>query len=155
MLPDDPDLWRVLEEMRQDEALLRLFMRTETRLLEDIGVDPQTIGRIEQSLSEVLVELQEVAEPSEDRLRELVEVFEASLLELEEQGRHHDIVARLTGVVQTLGGALLVGVNGAAGVGTAAATMGVTTALSAAGAAVSIAAGGEVMTRGASKALGN
>lgn len=152
--PEDPDMWRLLEDLRQDEALMRMFMRTEARLLEDIGVDPELVRRLELSLGEVMLELEGNAEPSEERLYELIEVFESSLMELEAQGRDREIVARLTGVVQALGGALIVGVNGVAGVGSAAGTLGVTTALSAAGAALSMTAGGEVMNRGAARARG-
>jgi hypothetical protein len=155
MVPVDVDIHRALEEMRQDEALLRLFIRTEVRLLEDVGVAAEAIRRIEDSLGRVLLELEGIADRDDHRLFELLEVFERSLEELAAEGRHREVVARLSGVVQALGGALLVGVNGVAGVGTAAATMGLTVAVSAAGAAISIAAGTEVMNRGAARALGS
>ncbi len=154
LMPRDDDYYRLLEEMRQDEALLRLFLRTEMRLLEDLGVSAPAIKRIEESLGYVLLELSDMPELAEDRLRELLNSFEGSLAALDEEGREREAVARLLGVVQTLGGALLVGANGVAGLGSAGATLGATVVLSAAGAAISIAAGTEVMNRGAAKALG-
>jgi hypothetical protein len=153
-MPPDDDFYRLLEDMRQDEALLRLFLRTEMRLLEDLGVSASAIKKIETSLADVLLELNEMPELAEDRLRELLTSFEGSLAALDAEGREREARARLLGVVHALGGALLVGANGVAGVASAGATMGATVVLSAAGAAISIAAGTEVMNKGAAKARG-
>lgn len=149
-LPLDDDVYRLLEEMRQDEATLRLFIKTEMRLLEDLGVTREAIKKIEASLGDVLLELGRMTTPAEAQLRQLLDEFEGSLNSLFEEGREREILSRLSGVVQALGGALIVGANGVAGLGLA----GVTVAVSAAGAAISIAAGTEVMTTGAAKALG-
>jgi hypothetical protein len=152
-MPVDNDFYRVLEEMRQDEALLRLFLRTEMRLLQDLGVSDSAIKKVEASLGDVLLEFDGKPEVAEGRLHELLSSFEQSLYALDQQDREAEVVGRLLGVVQALGGALLVGANGVAGVGSAAASLGATVVLSAAGAAISIAAGTEVMNRGAAKAL--
>lgn len=154
LMPPDDDFYRLLEAMRQDEALLRLFLKTEMRLLEDLGVSAAAVKKIEESLGDVLLELNGSPELAEDQLRELLTSFEGSLAALDEQGRERETVARLLGVVQALGGALLVGANGVAGLGSAGATLGATVVLSAAGAAISVAAGTEVMNKGAAKALG-
>jgi hypothetical protein len=62
-MPPDPDFYRLLEEMRQDEALLRLFLKTEMRLLEDLGVSASAVKKIEDSLGDVLPELSETSAP--------------------------------------------------------------------------------------------
>ncbi len=81
-------------------------------------------------------------------MQSLIETLTGELDRLYDDTRHKKLVARLAGVFETLGGALLVAGNAAAGaIGTP-----VTAGLSAAGAAVSTAAGVEVISRGVDRA---
>lgn len=150
----DDDVYRALEELRQDEALLRLFIKAESRLLKDLGVTAEAIARIEQSLADVLLDLKLNPEPETGRLDELLHDFEEQVLKLEKEGRDQEVIRRLLGAIQTLGGGLVVAANGIAGIATTAGSAGTTVVVSAAGAALSISAGTEVMNRGAAKAMG-
>src|SRR5712691_3672604 len=58
-LPSPSEITReVRETLRQDEALVKQFVKAECRLLEDMGVDPEAVNRVrcdlEASLSLVL-----------------------------------------------------------------------------------------------------
>jgi hypothetical protein len=147
----DFDPYRTLETMRQDQALLRAFVEAECRLLKDIGVDPTGVQRVRQNLELVLLTRDAPADAGRTtyELEELIRQLERDLADLHREGREDAMVQRLIGVLETLGGGLLVGGNTAAGAAGAPVTFG----LSIAGAAVSVAAGTEMISRGAQKAL--
>jgi hypothetical protein len=96
----------------------------------------------------------EIREPYEytqdlrDRMQSLVETLTNELDRLYDDARHKQLISRLAGVFETLGGALVVAGNAAAGAIGAPVTAG----LSAAGAAVSSAAGVEIISRGVDRA---
>lgn len=150
-LPIDVDVYRVAEELRQDEALLRLFLNAETQLLLDIGVEQSAVDRIKRNLEEVLLDLAQDPEPATDQLEELLSVLEKELQNLVHSDSDQETLRRVVGALQAIAGGLVVAVNGVAGVSGAAA--GPVLILTAAGAGLSIAAGTEVMNRGARRAL--
>lgn len=150
-LPIDVDVYRVAEELRQDEALLRLFLNAETQLLLDIGVEQSAVDRIKRNLEEVLLDLAQDPEPATDQLEELLSVLEKELQDLVHSDSDQETLHRVVGALQAIAGGLVVAVNGVAGVSGAAA--GPVLILTAAGAGLSIAAGTEVMNRGARRAL--
>lgn len=150
-LPIDVDVYRVAEELRQDEALLRLFLNAETQLLLDIGVEQSAVDRIKRNLEEVLLDLARDPEPATDQLEELLSVLEKELQNLVHSDSDQETLRRVVGALQAIAGGLVVAVNGVAGVSGAAA--GPVLILTAAGAGLSIAAGTEVMNRGARRAL--
>jgi hypothetical protein len=55
--PAPAEYYHVLQEMRQDGALLRAFIEAECRLLEDLGVSTKVVKRLRQSLAQTLLEL--------------------------------------------------------------------------------------------------
>lgn len=146
----DEDVYRSLEMMRQDQALLRAFVTTECRLLTDIGASPGAVGRVRDSLEDVLLTLERPAvdpRQSADRLLGLLEVLQKDLKQLEAEAHDELVKDRLIGVLEALAGGLIVGGDTAAGTAGAPVTFG----LSAVGAAVSVAAGTELMGRGAER----
>ena len=147
----DEDVYRSLEMMRQDQALLRAFVEAECRLLRDIGVSPEAVGRVRQSLENVLLGFEGPPDldQSMERLDGLMQTLRDDLARLGKEAHDELVRDRLVGVIEALGGGLIVGGNTAA----AAAAAPVTFGLSAAGAAVSVAAGTEMVSRGAQKAL--
>ncbi|HXR60811.1 MAG TPA: hypothetical protein VN732_05770 [Solirubrobacterales bacterium] len=147
----DDDVYRSLEMMRQDQALLRAFVTAECRLLTDIGVSPEAVDRVKDSLENVLLTLEGPATPEEstERLLGLLQILQRDLTQLEADAHDELVRDRLIGVIEALAGGLIVGGDTAAGT----AGVPVTFGLSAVGAAVSVAAGTEMMGRGAQRAL--
>ena len=147
----DDDVYRSLEMMRQDQALLRAFVTAECRLLTDIGVSPEAVDRVKDSLEKVLLTLEGPATPEEstERLLGLLQILQRDLTQLEADAHDELVRDRLIGVIEALAGGLIVGGDTAAGT----AGVPVTFGLSAVGAAVSVAAGTEMMGRGAQRAL--
>jgi hypothetical protein len=162
----DHNPWKVQEELRHDSTTLTLFLVAECRLLGDLGVSESAVNRIRDALEGAIWEFPldrltqepphigeiweryEFTEDIRDRMQSLIETLTGELDRLYDDTRHKKLVARLAGVFETLGGALLVAGNAAAGaIGTP-----VTAGLSAAGAAVSTAAGVEVISRGVDRA---
>jgi len=163
----DQNPWVVQEELRQDSTTLTLFLAAECRLLSDLGVSESAVSRIRGALEgairgfpaeeEIATESPhagEIWEPTDygeslrGRMQSLIETLTHELDRLYDDDRHRKLIARLAGVFETLGGALLVAGNAAAGaVGTP-----VTAGLSAIGAAVSSAAGIEIISRGVDRA---
>ena len=148
-IPDALDPYRVLESMRQDEALLRGFVTAECRLLADMGVSATAVERVRHSLDQVLLKPARQPDVTAEQLELLIATLEEDLRGLEDEARDALVARRLGGVFEALAGGLIVGVDGVIGTGLALATGGI----SAAGAAVSIAAGTEMLSRGAGKAL--
>jgi hypothetical protein len=153
----DEDVYRSLETMRQDQALLRAFVQAECRLLGDLGVSPEAVERVRGGLESVLLTLEgpvdqgpEGPEESVERLHELLETLRGDLASLEEEAHDELVRDRLIGVLEALGGGLIVGGDTAAGTAAAPVTFG----LSPVGAGVSVAAGTELISRGAQRALG-
>jgi hypothetical protein len=160
--------WAVQEEIRHDSTTLTLFLAAECRLLNDLGVSESAVSRIRNALEGAIREFPldresrespyvgQIREPSEylqdlkDRMQSLIEILTGELDRLYDDTRHKKLIARLAGVFETLGGALIVAANAAAGGAAAPATGG----LSAAGAALSAAAGVEVISRGVDRAKG-
>lgn len=147
----DYDVYRALETMRQDRALLRAFVTAECRLLLDLGVDASAVEKMRSSLQDVLFTLEGEPDPAatEERLRALLEVLEQDLQRLEEEIDDEEVRQRLIGVLEALGGGLIVGADTAVGIGAIPVTFG----LSPVGAAVSVAAGTEMLSRGVDSAL--
>jgi hypothetical protein len=147
----DDDVYRSLEMMRQDQALLRAFVAAECRLLTDIGVSPSAVERVRDSLENVLLTLDGLVNPeqSTNRLRGLLEILQQDLAQLEAAAHDELVRDRLIGVIQALAGGLIIGGDTAAGT----AGVPVTFGLSAVGAAVSVAAGTEMMSQGAQRVL--
>jgi len=162
----DHNPWKVQEELRHDSTTLTLFLVAECRLLADLGVSESAVNRIRDALEGAIWEfpldrvirepphIGEIREPYEytqdirDRMQSLIETLTGELDRLYDDTRHKKLIAQLAGVFETLGGALLVAGNAAAGaIGTP-----VTAGLSAAGAALSTAAGVEVISRGVDRA---
>lgn len=104
------------------------------------------------NLTEVLLTLDGPPDPgvAMERLRALLGSLEESMGELGEEIRDEEIRRRLIGVLEVLGGGLIVGADTAVGVGAIPVTFGLSTV----GAAVSVAAGTELLSRGAEFALG-
>lgn len=148
-LVTDEHAFIAAEWMRQDAALLRAFIAAECRLLEDIGVRPEAVRRIMRGLEGVLLDPEGAPEPPVERLERLIGTLRADLQALEKEGHDELVMRRLTGVLEALGGGLIVATNGIVGAGLTPVTGG----LSAAGAAVSGAVGVEMVNRGATKAL--
>ncbi len=147
----DDDVYRSLETMRQDQALLRAFVVTECRLLTDIGVSPEAVDRVRDSLENVLLTLDGPVsfEQSTEKLLGLLGTLQRDLEELESEAHDELVKDRLIGVIEALAGGLIVGGDTAAGTAGAPVTFG----LSVVGAAVSVAAGTELMGRGAQRVL--
>jgi hypothetical protein len=149
-VPDD-DVYRSLETMRQDQALLRAFVAAECRLLTDIGVSADAVDRVRGTLEDVLLTLEEPVRPeqSTERLLGLLATLQRDLSGLEAAAHDELVKDRLIGVIEALAGGLIVGGDTAAGT----AAVPVTFGISAVGAAVSVAAGTELMGRGAQRVL--
>jgi hypothetical protein len=148
--------WAVREELRHDSTTLTLFLAAECRLLRDLGVSDSAVDRIRDSLEKAIREASEDRVTSEEQMRirlqgqmwELAGELSDELNRLYDDARHKKLIDRLTGVFETLAGALVIAGNAAVG---AVATP-VTAGLSLVGAAVSTAAGTEVISRGVDRA---
>ncbi len=147
----DDNAWLVAEAMRQDAALLRAFVESECRLLQDMGVKPEALRRVRRSLELVLVELnpQDAGEVVVERLEQLLSALEQDLYILGDEAKHDLVIQRLTGALEAMGGGLIVTADALIGAGATPATGGI----SLAGAAVSGAAGTAMVERGVDKAL--
>ena len=144
------------EEHRHDSTTLTLFLAAECRLLGDLGVSDNAVGRIRDALEGAIRETSEDRETTEEqmrsRLREqirsLIEELTAELNRLYDDSPDKKLIARLAGVFETLAGALIIAGNAAVGaIGTP-----VTAGVSLVGAAVLTAAGTEVISRGVNRA---
>jgi hypothetical protein len=149
--------WAAREELRHDSTTLRLFLAAECRLLGDLGVSDDAVDRIRGALERAIWEASEDRESLENEMRprhlreqmfSLIEELTGELNRLYDDTRHKKLIARLTGVFETLAGALIIAGNAAVG----AAGTPVTAGLSVVGAAVSTAAGTEVISRGIDRA---
>jgi hypothetical protein len=146
----------VLEELRHDSTTLRLFLAAECRLLGDLGVSVNAVGRIRGALEGAIRETSQDGGAAEEqmgsRLREqmwlLIEELTHELNRLYDDRRHKKLIARLAGVFETLAGALVIVGNAAVG----AIASPVTAGVSQIGTAVSTAVGTEVISRGVERA---
>lgn len=148
--------WAVREELRHDSTTLTLFLEAECRLLRDLGVSGNAVGRIrdalEGAIQETSVDRESLEAQVRSRLQEqmgsLIQELTGELNRLYDDDRHEKLIARLAGVFEALGGALVVAGNAAVGaIGTP-----VTAGISLVGAAVSTAVGTEVISRGVDRA---
>jgi|SRR5579872_77329 len=98
-----PD-WEAVEEMRQDAALLRAFIKAECRLLDDLGVDRSATARIERYLTLVLAKPNRMEDPVVPPLGTLEESLLYLRGQLDDEGNHHEVLTRLSGVLEVLGG---------------------------------------------------
>jgi hypothetical protein len=136
------------EDLRQSTVRLRLFLEAECRLLGDLGLSDAAVGRVRLDLIGMIMS-------GPERPDNLPQVLSHVIAALEQdargQGDDRDqiLFRKLLGVVEALGGALIVGVNAAVG----AAGAPVTGGLSTVGAAVSGVFGTEMFSRGAKRAL--
>ena len=155
----DDDLYRSIEDMRQDRALLRAFVQAECRLLRDLGLDKRAVERTRESLEDVLLTLNQPIDPygtgvglerTTERLDALIQTLHQDLEMLGEEIRDEELRSRLVGVFEVLGGGLIVVANTAVGAGAAPVTFGLSTA----GAAVSVAAGSGMIGDGIASARG-
>lgn len=148
--------WAVREELRHDSTTLRLFLAAECRLLRDLGVSDNAVGRIRDAIEGAIQETSEDRESLEGQMRSRLQEQMGSLIQeltnelnrLYDDGRHEKLIAQLAGVFEALGGALVIAGNAAVGaIGTP-----VTAGISLIGAAVSTAVGTEVISRGVDRA---
>ncbi len=148
----DDDVYRSVEAMREDRALLRAFVQAECRLLRDLGVSGAAVQKTRMSLESVLLTLEGAANPEStaEQLNALLGTLEQDMSALKDEIRDEQLRRRLIGILETLGGGLIVGANAAVGAGAIPVTFG----LSPIGAAISTAAGSQMLCRGSSSALG-
>jgi hypothetical protein len=118
------------------------------RLLADLGLSESAVARIRDSLESAIYEGQRGSDLVEPAMTTLIADLSAELRRLHQDQRHEHLMSRVLGVFETLGGAMVVAANAAAGLPGAPLTGGVTVV----GAAVSIAAGTEVISRGIDRA---
>jgi hypothetical protein len=150
------NVWAVQEELRHDSTTLTLFLAAECRLLGDLGVSDKAVGRIRDTLEEAFREIPadretfqaQMRHRLQERMESLIAELTAELDRLFDDNRHEKLIARLTGVFEALGGALVVAGNAAVG----AAGTPVTAGISLVGTAVSTAAGTEIISRGVDRA---
>lgn len=140
----------VREVLRQDTARLRLFLEAECQLLRDLGVSERVVERVRRNLATAIQSDGQTLEGMSQLIAEVVTMLDYELTQLANNDRYDGLLQKLVGVLEALGGALVVGAN--AVVGAAAAP--VTGGLSVFGAGVSGVLGAEVVSRGAKRALG-
>jgi hypothetical protein len=145
----DYNLAQVREELREDTVRLRLFLEAECRLLLDLGVSQRAVDRIRRDLAARALGDPEQVEDMRSALNELLATLDSELEHLDDDESHGRLLRRLVGVLEALGGALVVGADAAAGAAGAAASAGLTVA----GAGISGAFGTETFTRGVRRAL--
>jgi hypothetical protein len=152
----DENEWAVREELRHDSTTLKLFLEAECRLLRDLGVSGNAVGRLRDAIEGAIQETSQDRESLEAQVRSRLQEQMGSLIQeltdelsrLYDDDRHEKLIARLAGVFEALGGALVVAGNAAVGaIGTP-----VTAGISLVGAAVSTAVGTEVISRGVDRA---
>jgi hypothetical protein len=145
----------VRDILRQDDALVRQFVKAECRLLEDMGVDHKAVNRISSdlnaSLGRILLDATLQSQISvESQLDYLIQNLRHELQVLRTKAEHRELIRKLEGVLIALAGGMVVTSN--ALIGTA--TIPVTGGLSIAGAALSGAVGQDLVTRGIDRAMG-
>ncbi|HEV3313279.1 MAG TPA: hypothetical protein VG815_22445 [Chloroflexota bacterium] len=146
----DINPYQVARDLRQDSTTLTFFLEAETRLLMDLGLTEDTASQIRSALEEVLQDDKLEPRDVSRRIGQLMTDLRAELGRVHNNRRHDRILDRLMGVLETLGGGILIAANAAfVGPGTV-----LTGPLSPAGAAVSIAGGTEVIGRGVDRARG-
>jgi hypothetical protein len=144
----DGNPFAVVEELRQDASILRMFLAAESRLLLDLGVDARIVDRIRHGLATALTDELTEPEATTERLNDLLKQLQSDLASVEVQSKHRAIFRRIVGVVQVLGAGIVIAGNGIVGAPGAVVTAGV----SLAGAAVSIAAGSKALSDGIDRA---
>ncbi|HVA70435.1 MAG TPA: hypothetical protein VNF08_03830 [Acidimicrobiales bacterium] len=144
----------VREVMRQDDALVKQFARAECRLLEDLGVSPGSVNRIQTELDASLARIlnDEALQPGavEEQLSQMIASLETAMSHIEDESEHRRFIQKLKGAFVALAGGMVVTSNGLIGAGLAPVTGGI----SIAGAALSGAVGQDLVTRGIDIALG-
>jgi hypothetical protein len=151
-VPERDDL-EMTHEIREDEALVRLFLNTERRLLQDLGVDPDAADLIVRALEEALHALDgHRPESIRDSLEGLRDTLQSELQRVETQGANDETVRKIRGAFMALGGGTIVFANGA--VAASGILGGPLVILTAGGAALSIAGGQILMDRGSRQAMG-
>jgi hypothetical protein len=145
----------VRETLRQDDALVRQFVKAECRLLIDMGVDPQAVNRIRSDLD---ISLRQILQDRTLRSRDsvdsqlglLVQNLQNELHVLATKAEHRELIRQLEGVLVALAGGMIVTSNTLVGAG----AVPVTGGLSVVGAALSGAVGQDLVTRGIDMAVG-
>jgi hypothetical protein len=155
-LPPESEITREAREMlRQDNALVRQFVKAECRLLEDMGVDHKAVNRISSdlnaSLGRILLDTTlQSQETVESQLDYLVQNLRHELQVLSTKAEHRELIRKLEGVLVALAGGMVVTSNALIAAG----TIPVTGGLSVVGAALSGAVGQDLVTRGIDRAMG-
>jgi hypothetical protein len=147
--------WELRDTLRQDDALIKQFVNTECRLLEDMGVDPKAVNRIRLNLDISLRQVLQDAtlqsrESVDSQLGSLVESLQNELHVLATKAEHRELIRHLQGVLVALAGGMIVTSNALIGAG----AVPVTAGLSIPGAALSAAVGQDLVTRGIDIARG-
>lgn len=153
--PGSQITWEFREMLRQDDALVRQFVKAECRLLEDMGVDHKAVNRISSdlnaSMERILLDATLRSQISVNaQLEYLVQNLRRELEVLSAKAEHRELIRKLEGVLVALAGGMIVTSNALIGAG----TIPVTGGLSTVGAALSGAVGQDLVTRGIDRAIG-
>jgi hypothetical protein len=146
------DGWKVsdgLAALRGDAVLLKTFLSAECRMLTDLGLPPSAVARTRTAMAWVIVETQFSPEQRSGQVPELLKELTKDRERARTPETHHKIWRRLTGVLEALGGVLVVCADTTVGLAAAPLTVGV----SVYGASLSQVAGGYVIGDGVKRAL--
>ena len=105
--------YQVIRDLRQDSTTLTFFLEAETRLLMDLGLTEDTASQIRSALEEVLQD--DTLEPGDvsRRLDRLMTNLRTELVRIHNNRRHDQTLDRLIGVLEVLGGGVLIAANAA------------------------------------------
>lgn len=145
------NLWGIAEEIRHDYTTVTLFLGSECRMLQDLGLLPVAVQRLRDALERAIMEARERPEGLRGRIDELLAELRNELRRLYDDRRHERLMSRVLGVFEALGGALVIAANAAAGAVGAPASGGLTIVV---GVPLSTAVGTEVISRGVDRAKG-
>jgi hypothetical protein len=152
---NDANPYKIQEELRQDASRLRWFLDAECDLLGALGVSRVTVEVIRDDLVAILTDYSIVSndgispEKLQERVASLLEGLQRDIDKLEDEKRHDATIQRIRGVLEVLGGGLVIVADSAAVPAT-----GPAAPLTAGGAALSIAVGTEAIGRGFNRATG-
>lgn len=145
------NLWGIAEEIRHDYTTVTLFLGSECRMLQDLGLSPVAVQRLRDALERAIMEARRRPEELRGRIDKLLAELRDELRGLYDDRRHERLMSRVVGVFEALGGALVIAANAAAGAAGAPASGGLTIVV---GVPLSAAVGTEVISRGVDRAMG-
>jgi hypothetical protein len=127
----------LLEEMRHDALILRMFINAESRLLAEMGVHAELITGVADALVDVIREATPIPDQNlQSRLQQLISELSTDLDAIRKEAVRDGTAARLAAALGVLGGSLVVAADSAAAVGSAGASAGLSGASIAAGSAL-------------------